>query len=381
MLTKKYLYLLWLGFFYFEIEAVYLFEQFAELKSKISHVQLTKLPTPIYRCHNLEKIVDHKTIFVKRDDLTGSENLYGGNKVRKLEFLLGDVIQKGIKKVITFGCVGSNHALATACYAYKLGLDCLLFLKNQPNSSIVRQNLLLDHYFNAEIQIFRNNTERQVALEIVMAEDKAIYFIPTGGSVPLGILGFVNAAFELKAQIDEGIIPKPDAIYLPIGSCGTTAGLLLGFTLAQINSKIIAVAVESEQQINAYYDRTKKLFLETNQLLHRATNSIPLVKFPDENLILNKDFATNYGEWSTSSNDAIEFMKNGENITLEGTYSAKALSALIADVENNRIDKNAVLLFWNTYCGLDFSSLISPINYKELNPETHKYFEIIEKAL
>jgi D-cysteine desulfhydrase len=290
--------------------------------------------------------------------------------------LLGDAVQKRTKKIITFGCVGTNHGLATACYSKQLGLDCLLMLKSQPNSRVVRQNLLLDHYFNAQIALFSNNQVRKAALDAIVEQENDTYFIPTGGSVPLGALGYVNAAFELKDQIQKGMLPEPDFIYLPIGSCGTTAGLLLGFALAKINSKIIGVAIEPEEAVDELQANTQKLFLATNELLHAQSTEVPLVEFPEAQLMINKDFCGEYyGQWLPTGDDAAQLMKNEENINLEGTYSAKAFAALIADVKNNSVMKDKVILFWNTYCGLDFSQMINTIDYHELNPEVHGYFE------
>jgi len=374
---RKIMYLLLsLILFSFESNAVYLFDTFKELEDKIPYISCAQLPTPIHRCHNLEKFLNYDFIFIKRDDLTGSGDLYGGNKVRKLEFLLGDALQKKTKKIVTYGCVGTNHGLATACYSHKLGPECLLMVKNQPNSPVVRQNLLLDHYFNAEIKLFHNNAERKAALDILLENNKDIYFFPTGGSIPLGALGYVNAALELKEQIDKGIMPKPDVIYLPINSCGTTAGLLLGFKLANIDSKIIAIAVEPEETNNEFNLNTQRLFFETNQLLHSFLDTIPLFEFPHEQLVINKDFCgTEYGLWLPNVMDAARIMSNQENITTEGTYSAKSIAALIADIKDNIRKKNEVVLLWNTYCGLDFSHLTDNIDYKQLNPELHRYFE------
>lgn len=359
-----------------------LFKHFKDLENTIPHIQLANLPTPILRCHNLQKVLGHPSIFMKRDDLTGHTDLYGGNKVRKLEFLLGDAVKNGAKKIITFGCVGTNHGLATACYAQQLGLDCSLMLKHQPNSLVVRQNLLLDHYFNAEIALFANNEERKAALDILLENNKDIYFFPTGGSVPLGALGYVNAAFELQEQIQKGIMPEPDFIYLPIGSCGTTAGLLLGLTLTHMHSKIVAVAIEPEEKIDELYENTKKLFEETNRLLNAACPRIPLVEFPHEQLIINKDFCgTEYGRWTRIACDAAQLIKHEEDITVEGTYSAKPIAALLHDIKNNIRNERETILLWNTYCGLDFSHLTKTINYKDLNSGVHHYFEHVELKL
>lgn len=358
------------------IQAIPLFECYKELQEVIPHIQIAHLPTPVMRAHGVEKALQHGFMYIKRDDCTGSNGLYGGNKVRKLEFLLGDALHQGATKIITFGCVGTNHGLATACYACQLGLDCLLMLKHQPNSPVVRQNLLLDHYFNARIELFPNNEERWQALEERLAFDEHAYFFPTGGSVALGALGYVNAAFELKEQIAQGILPVPDRIYLPIGSCGTTAGLLLGLQIVGIPSRIIAVAVEPEEQPDEFYMNSKRLFYETNMLLHQACPEIPLYEFPDHQVMINKDFCgPDYGVWLPAGDDATRIMKESEAINLEGTYSAKAFAAVIADKHADDIQEDEVILLWNTYCGLDFSHVTTHIDYKELPHEIYHYFE------
>lgn len=375
-MTKKYVSIV--SLFLLEMNAVQLFEQFQELKDVVPHVQLANLPTPLQRSDELQKILGCDAIFIKRDDCTCFDGLYGGNKVRKLEFLLGDAIQKKAQTIITYGCIGTNHGLATACYSKQLGLSCLLMLKHQPNSSVVRQNLLLDHYFGAQMKIFNSNEERAAALENIIKNMDDVYFFPTGGSVPSGALGYVNAALELKEQIKAGEMPEPDVIYIPIGSAGTVAGLLVGCKLAGIASKIIAVAIEPEEFFDEFYYKTKTLFFETNSLLHEYSSGIPLFDFPEDQLVITKDFCgTEYGLWIDAGNEAAQIMFQAERITLEGTYSAKGFAALIADNNNGIIKKDAAVLFWNTYCGLDFSAFTSQIDYEGLPREVHWYFENI----
>lgn len=361
------------------IQAIPLFEYNTNLEKAIPYVQLASLPTPIYECYGLETTLGHPHIFVKRDDLTaGGQNLYGGNKVRKLEFLLGDALAHNAKRIITFGCTGSNHALATACYSHQLGLDCLLMLKHQPNSAVVRQNLLLDTYFGATIELFPNNQKRAAALKTLLAEDKESYFFPTGGSVGLGALGYVNAALELRDQIHNGLLPYPDYIYVPVGSCGTVAGLLLGLQLAELNCHIIAVVVEPAEDPNVFKNRTEQLFKDANQLLHKAHTTIALYDFPQDQITFNHEFkGPNYGVLIPEAQDAINLAETTEKITLEGTYSAKGLAAIKKDIAEDKINKNQTILWWNTYCGLDFSSLTATIDYKNLPSEVHNYFEQI----
>lgn len=360
----------------FRIQASDFFKQYQELKELVPYVNLGNLPTPIHRCYGLERFLQHSNIFVKRDDLSGSKGLYGGNKVRKLEFLLADAVKKGTKKVITFGGAGTNHGVATACYAQQLGLQAFLMLNFQPNSSVVRQNLLLNYYFGAKFAFFIDPEERKKSLDQLLESSTDYYFIPAGGSVPLGILGYVAAAFELKEQIKKGEISEPNVIYVPVGSGGTVAGLLLGCLLADIKTHIIAVAVAPEKTAYGFEFILKKLFLKTNQLLNSLSSRIPLIPFPDERLTINKEFVgTEYGEWLSIGKDATRTMKKEEGIVLEGTYSAKALAALVADCKSGVRKKDEVILFWDTYCGLDFSLLTANMNYTELPKEVHYYFE------
>lgn len=353
-----------------------LFEKFPLLKKHIAYIPFANLPTPINKCTCLGKALGHNNIFIKRDDLTGFHKLYGGNKVRKLEFLLADALKKNKKTIITYGCVGSNHALATACYSKNLGLNCILMLKDQPNSCVVKQNLLLDKYFGANIHFFEDSNARELACKDLINSDLNNYFIPTGGSTKLGALGYVNAALELKKQIKAGIIPEPHSIYLPVGSCGTTAGLLLGFKIADIKSRIIAVTVQPENKSYNFLNHIEQLFAETNQFLNSYDNTIKIFEFPYNQLTINKDFCgEEYGLLIPTVDDASKLMKKQENINLENTYSAKAIAALIKDIDNNSIKSNEIILFWNTYCGLDFSSLLSTANYKQLPTELHHYFE------
>lgn len=359
-----------------QLHAMSLFRALPTLEQTISIEHIANLPTPITQCKHLEHALHHPHLYMKDDGLTGSDGLYGGNKVRKLEFLLGDAKKHNAKTIITYGCFGTNHGLATACYAHKLGYDCILMLKPQPNSTVVRNNLLLDHYFGATIQTFPNNVTRNAARDAVLQNDPDAYFFPTGGSIPLGALGFVNAAFELKEQIDQGLMPEPDYIYVALGSAGTTGGLLLGLKLAGLRSKICAIAVEPEDTRNAFEEAVHRLFTGTNELLHEHDANIPLVEFPHDQIIINKTLVgPEYGIWIPEGDQAMRVMHETEKVELEGTYSAKTLAAIMADIKNGVRTSDDVILFWNTYCGLDFSHFTRQVQYQDLNPEFHALFE------
>jgi D-cysteine desulfhydrase len=249
-------------------------------------------------------------------------------------------------------------------------------LKPQPNTWVVRQNLLLDRYFGAEVVLFPDNATRTVALGQLLAADRDAYFIPTGGSTRIGALGYVNAAFELREQINKGVMPQPDVIYLPVGSCGTTAGLLLGLALAQLPIKIVAVGVEPEETPDEFAVTTRNLFREANQLLNSLSPSVPLVAFPEDQFKVTKDFCgPEYGAWIPEGDAATTLMLETEDIVTEGTYSAKPIAALCADIKNGVRSNDEVILLWNTYCGADFSHITKTVDYKCLNTGVHKYFK------
>ena len=201
-------------------EARPLFQTYPELQKSIPHLCLGSLPTPVERLTNLGAHLKIPALYIKRDDLSGAistdnlSHLYGGNKVRKLEFLLADALAHDAKTILTFGCAGSNHAVATSVYASQLGLKCLCVLQSQPNSRIVRQNLLLHQVYNTRLCFCATRELRKIQTLCAWLDHKYTYgdfpyIIPTGGSNPLGALGFVNAAFELQTKSSKDFYLNP----------------------------------------------------------------------------------------------------------------------------------------------------------------------------
>lgn len=363
-----------------------LFNYFPTLAEKIPYISLGNFPTPINQCKNLGEVLGIKNLYIKRDDLSGKRShdqrhLFDGNKVRKLEFLLAEAFYNKARTVITFGCVGSNHACATAVYCKELGLDCILMLKPQPNSFIVRRNLLLDLDAGASILLSPNNTLRALSTIHMCLMHKQLYgtfpyLIPTGASCPLGAIGFVNAAFELKNQIDAGLMPEPDRIYLPIGSAGTTVGLLLGIKMLHMKSKIYAIAVEPEETPGEFKHKVDHLFKETNQFLRNFDDTFPLLTLNESDIkIIYEYCGPDYGLFIPEAMGAIKTMYEAEKITLDGVYSGKAMAGLMHDALTN-MGTNEVILFWNTFCSDSFSDVIEKIDYKKLPAYLHTFFEM-----
>ena len=322
--------------------------------------ELTELPTPVVRLPNIGKIVGHGQLFMKRDDLSGP--VYGGNKLRKLEFLLGEALAEGRKSVITYGAAGSNHALATAVCCRRLGLHAVSILAPQEPSEHVRKNILMGHAAGAELILCSDYSEfaqvtKEVSARCEQRDGTAPYIIPAGGSNAVGALGFVKAALELAEQI------QPDVIYLPMGTGGTYAGLLSGFLLTDFRPRIEAVRVVE----HAFRDEShiKKLCDELCAMLG-IDQSIT-----ERDIIIRDDFfGKGYGIPTTESREAVELFQTLENVTLENTYTGKAAAALLHDLRSGRLAGQTVI-YWNTLNSRDFSAEIESLDPGDLEDKLY----------
>lgn len=352
-----------------------LFDAYPRLKDALPYVRLGELPTPVREMPELSREAGIGRLYVKRDDVSGA--VYGGNKVRKLEFLLADALRYGAKEVMTFGCAGSNHATATAVYSHQQGLRSISMLLPQPNAAGVRRNLLLSYASGAELHHYA--TSRAVSAGVTRqsaAHQRRVgrppYVIPAGGSSPLGATGFVNAAFELSKQIAAGEMPEPDLIYVPGGTVGTGAGLMLGLHAAGLRSHVVVVRVTGEKF--AGMQRILSLLNETAVMLHASDASFRETHFTEEGVHLIHDFyGEEYALYTRESVDAVLRFR-GHGIRLEGTYTGKAAAAMLHDGEKGGL-RDKVVLLWNTYNSRDFTHLIETVDYRRLPKAFHRYFE------
>ena len=346
------------------------------LGDKLPYVSLGEFPSPVEKLDRLGGDMGLDHLYIKRDDLSGKE--YGGNKVRKLEFLLGHALRSEVKGVLAFGFAGSNHALATAIYAQQVGLKSISMLMPQPNAHYVRRNLLMSHCCGAELHQYRNISFVYVGTiyQIMRHKLKCGYspqFIPAGGSSPLGTVGFVNAAFELKEQIMKGEIPEPDCIYVALGTMGTAVGLILGLKAAKLKSRVISVRVADEKFGNVR--KMVKLFHKTNSFLYSLDPSFPKFEFSEKDAdIRHGFFGQRYALFTEEGMEAVTRMEKDEGIKLDGTYTGKAFAGLIDDAGKQDL-RDKVVLFWNTYNSRDFSDLITTVDYHQLPRCFHRYFE------
>ena len=339
-----------------------LFTHYPELEAKISRIPLGSFPTPVHALNNLGV----KNLWIKRDDLTSP--LYGGNKVRKLEFIFGDVFAKKKKKVVTFGGIGTNHGLATAIFCHQLNLACTLILFKQPVTPNVKQNLLLFDKYNAEV-LYKNSFLNTAVSYFILQRlaDPFAYFLYPGGSTIEGTIGFVNAAFELKSQIDQGLMPEPEVLFCPVGSSGTMAGLLLGTKLAGLNTTVIGVRVTQSHlgPLHVCTSHTvQKLAKQTHAYLKKLSDRIPDVSI-DMPILLGGYLGEGYGFPTKAGTDAIHAMKSKENLTLDPCYTSKAFAAVL-DHCKSRSDDSKPALFWHTYNSVDLSGQAERVNVNHL---------------
>lgn len=351
----------------------FLFSEYPALKEQLPWVELAQLPTPVRRLEQLGVLLGHDQFYLKDDGQTGQQ--IGGNKLRKLEVVLADVVYQGARDVVTFGCIGSNLVTEVAFCAKKLGLGCKVFLKPEPNSSMVQNNLLLNYLYDAKMYFYKNEDIRKLcsfAQILKHKYDKEFfpYAVPTGASSPLGAIGYVNAAFELKDQIKQGLMPKPDYIYIAVGSVGTVAGLALGLRLAEIDSHIIAVGADYEKYEPVFIE----LVTKCNELLQGLDSTFPSFDASSLPVTFNYDFVgKGYAHFSQEGTQAIKIFKEQENLELDGVYSGKCAAALIDHIATKKELQDKVILFWNTF-GIH-QKVTNRELYKKLPEQLHQFFE------
>jgi len=319
---------------------------FPALRDSLRRIALTELPTPVAPAAALAAETGLESLHIKRDDQTAP--VYGGNKVRKLEYLFGDAIHRGCDAVVTFGAVGSNHALATAIYADRLGLGCHVIMTDQPVTPYIARTLRYHALLGTHLE-YADSHGRAPAIADRLASRHPtgagrLYRIPGGGSSPLGALGYVNAALELAAQCTD---TAPDVIYVPCGTMGTVAGLALGLRLAGMQTRIEAVRVVPEQVATS--SGIEALCRAANLRLHEIDATIPLIGDPLNTVRLREEFfGTGYAETTPGCRQAVALIRSTESLVLETTYTGKALAALVHDARDGRLNGRRVM-FWNTY--------------------------------
>jgi len=348
-----------------------LFERYPALRTKLPCLELGTLPTAVSRMAKLGAEPKLPSLWLKHDDLTAET--YGGNKIRKLEFLLADALQRGCSTVLTFGGLGSNHALATSINCRRLRLRCVAVLTPEPPTDAVRRTLRYHQQLGTRLELAATYADVRATAERLIAELGAqqVFELPFGGSTWLGAVGFVNAAFELEAQIRAGELPRPDYIYVGCGTTSTTAGLALGFALAGAPIKIEAVQVtpDSIQPVR----RCAELYNQAGTELRQLDSSVTIPSANAYTVNVRRDqLGDGYALPTAAGREAAELMQL-EGIPASLTYTAKAMAALIADARAGLLrDRN--VLFWNTYNSRPYPNLPNDESWRELPAGFHSVF-------
>jgi L-cysteate sulfo-lyase len=314
--------------------------------SRFPRLHFAHLSTPLEPMHALSKELGGPTLWIKRDDCTGLAG--GGNKTRKLEFLMGDALEKGADTIITQGATQSNHARQTAAIATKMGMPCHVLLEDRTGSKDedynYNGNVLLDQLFGASLSKYPAGTDMNQAMEELAEQlrgkGKTPYIIPGGGSNPIGALGYVNAALELLTQAnDMGL--KIDRVVHATGSAGTQAGLVTGLVASNSLIPVLGIGVRAPRE--AQEANVFRLAEKTAEHL-----GVPGV-VKREDVVANCDYVgEGYGIPTQSGLEAIELFARHESILLDPVYSAKGAAGFIDLIRKGYFDKDENIVFLHT---------------------------------
>ena len=309
-----------------------LYDRFPRLRD-IPRVELCSLPSPV---QSLAHILPN--LWIKRDDMNAS--LCGGNKVRALEFLLGG-LHSG-DSVITVGGTGSTHILATAVHAARIGVSTYALRWRHEMNPVATQVSS-----RIEALIDRPTVHLTPVLPIARARLRAVRrkarYIPVGGSVPLGVLGHVNAALELVQQIETGAMPQPSRVILPMGTGGTAAGLLLGFAVA--GAKIEVVGVRTGPRMFANKRAVQKLAKRTADKIGTVCGEKPPAFDPGRLRVIHTAYGGAYGRPVEGAARAALDLHEAIGIRLDDTYTAKAWIGTVRERDRSP----GALLYWFTF--------------------------------
>ena len=314
--------------------------------AKFPRIRCGHFPTPLEPMEALTKHLGGPRLWIKRDDCTGLSS--GGNKTRKLEFLMAEAVAQKADTVITQGATQSNHARQTAAIAAKLGMECHILLEDRTgyadDAYTLGGNVLLDQLHGASISKRPGGTDMQKEMEVLAADlkktGKRPYVIPGGGSNPVGALGYVNAALELLAQSTEMAL-KIDHVVHATGSAGTQAGLVAGLAMLNSQTPVLGIGVRAPK------DRQEA------SVFALADKTCAYVGVPGavkrEHVVANCDYVgQGYGIPTEGMVEAVKLVANKEGILLDPVYSGKGMAGLIDLIAKGHFQKTDNVVFLHT---------------------------------
>lgn len=314
--------------------------------ARFPRIHLAHLPTPLERLDRLSAALDGPEIWIKRDDCTGLST--GGNKTRKLEFLMAEAQAQGADMVMTQGATQSNHARQTAAFAAKLGMDCHILLENRTGSNdpAYRENgnVLLDDLHGATREErgpgLDMNAEMEAVAEGFRAKGRRVYTIPGGGSNPTGALGYVNCAYELLGQLNDRSLAV-DHIVTATGSAGTQAGLIAGLKAVHAGIPLLGFGVRAPR------DRQEAMVFALASATAAKVGASGAVERSD--VVADCAYVGDgYGIPNAGTIEAIRMFARLEGILLDPVYSGKAAAGLVDWCRSGRFRRGQRVVFLHT---------------------------------
>lgn len=340
------------------------------LAEALPHYEFCELSTPVTRLEAFGKAVGHPEVYIKRDDISGP--LYGGNKVRTLEFLLPRA--KSHSSNVVLGIPGASMAIATNIYAKHFDIPLRTILIHSRPTTDAQRHLRYFQHLDAELY---------AALTLDEAEEQRQAIAQTYGDInvlsplsPLGMCGYINAAFELKEQIDQGIVPKPDYLVISASLMGTAAGLMLGFRAAGIHIQVLV----AHNGVNTYEGRVEEraklaqLYNAASTFLHDLDPTFPDVQLEPYEVMLRSESKADPGYYIRRGRQWITHMQELEDIVLDATWTGPAIATLEKEIKSGFL-KDKRVLFWHTLNSRPYPEVLETIDYKSLPAEFHEYFE------
>jgi D-cysteine desulfhydrase family pyridoxal phosphate-dependent enzyme len=302
----------------------------------VPRIKFANLPTPIEPLPRLSAMLGGPRLIVKRDDLTGLA--LGGNKTRKLEFLLAEAQANGSRTIITAGAVQSNHCRQTAAACARLNFECILVLSGEKPASATG-NLMLDQLFNARLvwtTLERRDTTLQETFQNAWDAGRRPYLIPYGGSNPTGATAYV---FAFREMLDQGY--RPDWIVFASSSGGTQAGLVTGAKLFNFRGKVLGISVdENKADLQA---KVAPLAIETADFLGES------IKITPAEVDVSADYlGGGYGVLGEPEKEAIRLFAREEGLLLDPVYTGRAAAGMIDLIIKGFFKPDQEVLFWHT---------------------------------
>ncbi len=318
-----------------------LHDRFPKLRESLPAITLGSAPSPVRRLAGLGG-----DVWLKDEGAYGDGG-WGGNKVRKLEWLIPEARRRRKQTIVTVGGIGTNWGLACALYGREHGLATVLALIDQPVDGHVEAQIKRLEDSGAEIHRTHTKSRTVMTVPWLLASHRRSWFLPAGGSSPVGALGAVEVALELAAQVEKGEIPEPAHVVTAVGSGGTAAGLVLGLQLAGLKTEVVAVVV------NDTLDLGPKALLglarKSARLLSDRGAELPELDLSGDNLIVVEDqIGDGYGHRTKAAKRAAARASKKADLDLDPVYTAKAMAGLLDLVEGGgRVEGPVVFLDTN----------------------------------